>query len=180
VSYKGSSVNQGLLFIRKGPKNDAVNDAGGIPEHPVKRSPDHALLARMVLREGKSFTESALAAGYSATVAARGLKVLATKTKCVSDALARESEHLLKEQTKAITLDKLKPLAIIRLHAEITNPKSSNGMKAIELAGRFKETDWFVRNADVSLGVFMALGEQAPDPAAEVIDSYVEPEKSST
>lgn len=59
-----------------------------------------------------------------------------------------------------LSLDKLKPLAIKRLHSEIVNDKSPHGMKAIELAGRFKEADWFVRNADASVGVFVALGER--------------------
>lgn len=43
-------------------------------------------------------------------------------------------------------------------------------MKAIELAGRFKETDWWVRNADVQIGIFGSLAEAAP--AENVIDEY--------
>jgi hypothetical protein len=127
--------------------------------------PDYALLARMVMREGKSFTESAIAAGYSQSVAARGLKALAADSKPVAEAIRRETEAF------NISLDKLKPLAINRLHSEIVNPKSSLGMKAIELAGRFKETDWFVRNMDVNIGVFSALGEAGPaiDAVASVI-----------
>ncbi len=123
----------------------------------AQTKPDPATLARMVLREGKTFKDSALGAGYSLSVANAGLKVLLATSKRVSDAFRIESEKV------SISLDKLKPLAVNRLYQEIINPDSSNGMKAIELAGRFKETDWFVRNAEVTLGVFLGLGEQSPE-----------------
>lgn len=133
---------------------------------PEAKTPDYGLLAKMVITEGKTFKEGALAAGYSVSVAARGLKALMDDSKPVAEAVRRESERLM-------TLDKLKPLAVARLYSEITNPKSSQGIKAIELAGRFKETDWFVRNTDINIGVFTALGEAGPaiDAVANVIPS---------
>ncbi len=141
--------------------DESANTTNSLSE---RTGPDYGLLARMVIREGKSFKDSALAAGYSLSVACRGLKALVTDSKPVADAIRRETESF-------ITLDKLKPLAIQRLHAEIVNSKSSLGMKAIELAGRFKETDWFVRQTDVQIGVFAALGEAGPviDTVAGVI-----------
>lgn len=147
-----------------------------LPANPERSKgrmvPNYALLAQMVVREGKAFRESALAAGYSLTVAESGLKRLMERTKPVADAIRRESERLL-------TLDKLKPLAVARLYSEITNPRSSNGIKAIELAGRFKETDWWVRNVDVQVGVMAVLGDNAPLAAgADAITQYEEPEKT--
>lgn len=123
------------------------------------------MLARMVIREGKSFKESALAAGYSISLASRGLGFAVGCSAAIASAVERESAQL------TVGLDKLKPLAIRRLHDEIVNPKSSLGIKAIEVAGRFKETDWFVRNAEVNVGVFAALGEAGPaiDAVASVI-----------
>ena len=136
-----------------------------------RKLPDYDLLAKLVVIEGKPFKSSALAAGYSMSVAASGLKRLVETSGPVAEAIRRASDSLY------VGLDKLKPLAVKRLYEEIINPKSANGMKAIELAGRFKETDWFVRNAEVSLGVFMALGENPPDAASAAIEAYVEPEK---
>jgi hypothetical protein len=50
-------------------------------------------------------------------------------------------------------------------------------MKAIELAGRFKENDWFVRNADVQVGVMAVLGDsQAALSAKDSINSYIDVE----
>jgi hypothetical protein len=133
-------------------------------EPNLQRVKNPELLAKLVIAEGKPFYSSALAAGYSPGVAARGLKALCAYSSSASEAIRRESERL-------ISLDRLKPLAVQRLHAEIVNPKSSLGIKAIELAGRFKETDWFVRQTDVQIGVFAALGEAGPaiDSVAAVI-----------
>ena len=131
-----------------------------------RQPPNYELLARMVVREGKSFKESALAAGYSASVAAAGLKKLVGHSAPAAEAIKRESDRF-------ISLDKLKPLAVQRLHAEITNPRSSMGMKAIELAGRFKETDWFVRNSEVQVGIAVALGENNA-PEVNAIEAYQE------
>lgn len=130
---------------------------------PQPKNPD--LLAQRVIRERKQFAASALECGYSEATASKGLGALVRASSIVAAAVNRETAAL------AVDLGGLKPLAIQRLHAEIVNPKSSLGMKAIELAGRFKETDWFVRNADVQIGVFAALGEAGPaiDAVAAVI-----------
>ena len=86
----------------------------------------------------------------------------------------------IRRETEAITIARLtdlKPLAVKRLQDEIANPKSVAGMKAIELAGRFKENDWFVRNADVQVGVMAVLGDsQAAESAKNSITSYIDVE----
>ena len=129
---------------------------------PVVKDPDR--LAVMVLKEGKTFVYSAVQCGYSLNSAKKGQAWLIAHSKPVADAFRRVTASL------ALSLDKLKPLAVRRLHDEIINPKSSLGIKAIELAGRFKETDWFVRNVDVQIGVFASLGERSP--AEDTLETY--------
>ena len=124
---------------------------------------DYKLLARMMIREGKTFKESALAAGYSASTSALGLRRLLRESKPFAEVYNRESGAFL-------ALPALKPLAIRRLYTEIEDVTSSQGIKAIELAGRFKELDWWVRNVDVQIGVFASLGE--PSPAEDSLEAY--------
>jgi hypothetical protein len=135
--------------------------------NPPKRTPpDYALLARRVIREGKPFRHAAIEAGYSQNVADSGLKALMKSSKPVSEAIVRESEGL------NLSLDKLKPMAIMRLYREIADIDSSLGIKAIELAGKFKETDWFVRNSDGHMGVFLTVQDQTPDVTLDVLSDY--------
>lgn len=119
------------------------------------RIKDPQKLARMVIREGKTFVFSAMECGYAKSTAEQGQSYLIRASKQVADAFQKETESVMNE----ITVDKLKPLAVKRLHAEIVNPRSNQGMKAIELAGRFKETDWFVRAGEVNIGVFTQISE---------------------
>lgn len=67
--------------------------------------------------------------------------------------------------------NELKSMALNRLVTDISRGKSSGLEKSIDLLARFKEHDWLVRNADVQIGVFAALGEAGPviDAVAEVI-----------
>lgn len=82
----------------------------------------------------------------------------------LSDAIRHEEKRI------NVNMDRLKPLAINRLYHEILNVQSSNGMKAIELAGRFKETDWFVRNTETTLGILINMHETVPVSDNPVID----------
>lgn len=122
---------------------------------------------RSIVRDGKPFKESALAVGYSPSVAASGLKRLLRDSIPAAEAYNREINRFA-------DLASLKPMAVRRLYAEIIDMSSSLGMKAIELAGRFKETDWFVRNSEVQIGVFAALGEAGP--AIDAVASVIPPE----
>lgn len=120
-------------------------------------TPDYEGLARAVVIEGKPFKEQAVIYGYSPTVAARGPKHLLADSKPLADAFRRATESCM------VNIHQLKPLAISRLHREIINPVSSDGLKAIEIAGKFKETDWFVRNTDVQIGIFANLADDGLD-----------------
>lgn len=127
---------------------------------------DLELLAKLVIREGKDFKSSAIQAGYAPSVAARGMKALLDRSHAATDIFARESNNLL------TGVDRLKPLAIARLHTEISDLRRPGGLKAIEIAGRLKELDWFVRNVDVQVGIFQSFADASPDPAAESLDTY--------
>lgn len=142
----------------------ALDSLSAPPDGLLPRKPDYALLAKMLIREGKTFRESALAAGYSESVASRGLRALTCDSEPLAEAIRKEERNI------SVNMDRLKPLAINRLYHEILNVQSSNGMKAIELAGRFKETDWFVRNTETHLGVLINMTEIAPTPDNPVID----------
>lgn len=118
---------------------------------------DHTLLAKMHIREGKPFTECALAAGYTHSTALKGLRYLMAASLPLTEAIRKEWEAM------SIDVTRLKPVAVSRLYREIAAPDSPNAMKAIELAGRFRETDWFVRNTEVQLGIFMGMTDHVPD-----------------
>ena len=132
---------------------------------PSSKVYDHDLLARLVIREGRKFKEAAVLAGYAPTVAQNGLKALCAQSSLVSQAIDRETNACI------LGFEKHKPLAVRRLLAEITDLKRPAGIKAIEVLGRFKEADWFVRNVDVQIGIFNALGEPS-DPASDALSSY--------
>jgi len=126
---------------------------------------DHELLARLVIREGRKFREAAVLAGYAPTVAQNGLKALCAQSSLVSQAIEKETNACM------MGFEKHKPLAVRRLLAEITDLRRPAGIKAIEVLGRFKEADWFVRNVDVQIGIFNSLGEPS-DPASDALDAY--------
>src|SRR6266851_1632098 len=147
------------------PQTDGANALALQDDVQVRKTPNYALLARMMIREGKTFRDSAIAAGYSESVAGRGLRALMADSEPLAEAIRREEKNI------SVNMDRLKPLAINRLYHEILNPASNNGMKAIELAGKFKETDWFVRQSETNLGILINMGDAIPVPdEKQVID----------
>lgn len=149
-------------------ENAAVSARDRFPEASEKRPKDPQLLAKLVIREGKPFVTSAVDAGYSLSVARNGLKKLVSESASVAEACKAEWERI------NVGLDKLKPLAVQRLYREIIDNDSPYGMKAIELAGRFKETDWFVRNQEFQLGVFVNLAERPDSQQVNELDTFKE------
>jgi hypothetical protein len=136
-------------------------------ETKSRTRPDAAMLVRLLIRDGLPFTQSALSAGYSKHVANSGLKAILRKSRLVSETYAREMTRVTGN------LASLKPLAIRRLYSEIADNGSSQGIKAIELAGRFKETDWWVRGQDIQIGVFQAFaGESLELEEESTLDAY--------
>ena len=127
----------------------------------IRKRGDPEILARLVIRENKPFKHSAIQAGYSAALAGRGLGFAINCSAAIATAVEKETKRL------SANLAALKPIAIQRLYDEIVREDSAGGLKAIEIAGRFKETDWFVRSVDVQVGVFAAISADAPIPPAE-------------
>src|SRR5258707_2847677 len=136
------------------PQNEQPDSASQAePATPVysKRSTERAnRAAHLYYAEGKSFQEAMLGAGYSKTVAKQGPKFMLGHSVGLRAAFERASrQHLRPEQ--------LKTLAIHRLAQEIANPKRTDGVKPIEVLGKMKEFDWFVRSSDVQIGIFASL-----------------------
>jgi len=131
---------------------------------PTPKTPDYALLARLVIREGKQFYASALTAGYSESVARRGMRACMEDSKPMTEAVKRESESF------PIKVDSLRPMALKRLYFELLDPMSSNGMKAVELTGRLKELDMFVRNSETNIGILIGMHDtpSTPDDAIDI------------
>lgn len=53
----------------------------------------------------------------------------------------------------------VKNVAKYRLFDDVVKAKDSGVTRQIELLGRMKEHDWFVRNTDVQIGVFASLAD---------------------
>jgi autotransporter translocation and assembly factor TamB len=143
--------------------------ASGVQPFPVysKRSTEKAnRAAHLYFAEGKSFQEAMLGAGYSKTVAKQGPKFMLGHSVGLRAAFERASkQHLRPEQ--------LKTLAIHRLAQEIANPKRTDGVKPIEVLGKMKEFDWFVRSADVHVGVFAALLDPETGPPIDTAEAAI-------
>ena len=139
------------------------NDANDTAQTVVSENgPNPETVARLVVREGKSFYYSALAGGYAETIARRGLKAWLLDSKRCNEAFRRETDKV------SAKLDTLKPHAVNRLFYEITDfENGSNGLRAIEIAGKFKETDWFVRSSELNLGMFVSLTDESPDESID-------------
>lgn len=146
---------------------DTQPDSGADP-FPVysKRSTEKAnRAAHLYYAENKSFRDAMLGAGYSQTVAKQGPKFMLRHSVGLRAAFERASkQHLRPEQLKA--------LAVHRLAQEIASPKHTDGVKPIEVLGKMKEYDWFVRNSDTNLGILVALAESSPNEESQDIDEY--------
>jgi hypothetical protein len=141
-----------------------TSDAKPVPIYSKRSTEKANRAAHLYYAEGKSFQEAMLGAGYSETVAKQGPKMMLRHSVGLRAAFERASkQHMRPEQ--------LKTLAIHRLAQEIANPRHTDGVKPIEVLGKMKEFDWFVRSADIQVGIFAALAEPLPLDAS-IIESY--------
>lgn len=123
-----------------------------IPEHSHKASSRANRAADLYFAEGKSFRAAMLESGYSPSIAAQGPKYNLRRNVSLRRAFeAASHNHLRPEQ--------LKMLAVHRLASEIANPKRTDGVKPIEVIGKMKDFDWFVRGPDLQVGIFASLAE---------------------
>lgn len=133
----------------------------------------HKKLVRGMLKDGKSFKASALEAGYSPTVAKQGLAFMRRHSVGV------DAEFIEQSKQMSYTPGELMALSKGRLVSDITRGKSSGCERAIEVLGKFKDLDWFVRNADVQIGIFAGLTD---DDSAKTLEATALPDtdKSTT
>jgi hypothetical protein len=127
----------------------------GISQDMVSPNDKQLKVAREVLQQGKPFMDSALNAGYSKHVAARGGKSLIRQSKGWNAAFIRAAQE--------IKLDgqMLKNIITYRLVSDVTQGKDSGVTRQAELIGRLKEVDAFVRNTDIQIGVFASLADDS-------------------
>lgn len=110
-------------------------------------------LAEGVILEGKSFRQSALDVGYSESTANKGAAVYTKGRPGLQSAfITVANEAMLDTET-------VKNVAKYRLFDDVVKAKDSGVTRQIELLGRMKEHDWFVRNTDVQIGVFASLAD---------------------
>jgi len=136
--------------------NQDSRDANGAQETKPENAGkvfDHSKLARLVITERKPFRTSAVACGFSESVADHGMKALLRDSQVFRDAVNAEWQKI------CASVDRLKPVAVARLYTEIADIESPYGIRAIEIAGKFKETDWFVRNSETNIGIFAQMVE---------------------
>ena len=118
-----------------------------------------------LLREGKSWRQACLLSGYSLSAANRGPKSYFAG----SPGMRREFTRLVEEDP--YSPDVTRKIAKNRLTKAVVEGRSSNVVREIELLGRFRDHDWWVRSAEVQVGVFSAIMEPHPDMN---IDAYKE------
>jgi len=128
--------------------------------HDRPISEKHRLLAHLMLKDGKPFRTAALEAGYSQNTADAGPADMIERCPGFAQALKEESKQIPASQDA-------QALAVNTLITDLRNGKSRGLERTIEVLGKFKVYDWFVRNSDMQLGVFLGLTEQNPDPLAE-------------
>jgi hypothetical protein len=148
------------------------NEENSTVQSTPAKTRDAKLLAKLVIRDGKTFKASAIQAGYAPSTASKGAKFLCNESAEVAEAFATETEAI-----STLALKKLKPSAIKRLAYEIENTRSSLGMKAIELAGRFRESDWWVHNNEVQVGIFNSIGSVGAGEVSQTIEAYRQEEE---
>lgn len=148
------------------PENTPPSQRAPKTRHPRGPTPLHRTVAQLMVHEGKSFKQAAITAGYSPKTAGRGPADLADRSPSFGIALAEETRKLPNPQ-------ELLALSVNSLVADIRAGRSRGLEKTIETLGRFKLHDWFVRNSDTQLGVFLAFGEQTPETADQA-ETYKE------
>lgn len=120
-----------------------------------------------LIRDGMSWRQACIKSGYSLATANRGPRGYMENKPGVQKDFARAAEEA------SYKPEFVKKAVTHRLMTAIIEGKSSEVAREAELLGKFKEHDWFVRNADVNIGVFASLAEDPPDPT--ILDGACQP-----
>lgn len=130
------------------------------PVGPIPRPSDaHRKLAKLLLRDRIPFRTAAVECGFSQNTADNGPAAMRDSTPGFAIALAEESKRIPSPE-------ELKALAVHTLAYDLTKGQSRGLERTIELLGRFKENDWFVKSQDTQIGVLIDL-DVSPDKTAE-------------
>jgi len=122
-----------------------------------KRAPSkrQIAVAQDVILQGKSFRQASLDAGYAETVANQGPSTALKNHPLLAHAFVLASKQA------DLNVETVKQVAKYRLFDDVVKAKDSGVTRQIELLGRMKEHDWFVRNTDVQIGVFASLADDS-------------------
>jgi len=120
-------------------------------QHSAQHQQSRSARRAKLLRDGHSWRSACLLSGYSLSAANRGPKNYFEG----SPGVRREFTRLVEEE--AYSPDVTRKIAKNRLTKAVVEGKSSNVAREIELLGRFKEHDWWVRASDVQVGIFGQL-----------------------
>lgn len=104
-----------------------------------------------LLREGLSWRQACLRSGYSLSAANRGPRSYFQGSPGVRREFARLAED------EPYSPDLTRKIAKNRLTKSVLEGKPSNVAREIELLGRLREHDWWVRASDVQVGIFAQL-----------------------
>jgi len=125
-----------------------------------------------LLKEGKSWRQACLLAGYSVSAANRGPKSYFAG----SPGVQREFMRLVEDEP--YSPDVTRKIAKNRLTKAVLEGKPTNVAREIELLGRLREHDWWVRASDVQVGIFAQLCDpethQRIRAQAKAIDDYAD------
>jgi len=131
-----------------------------------------------LLRDGHSWRSACILSGYSLSAANRGPKGYFEG----SPGVRREFARLLEEE--AYSPDQTRKIAKNRLTNSVVEGKPSNVAREIELLGRFKEHDWWVKPSEVQLGIFAYLcdpeARQRISAQVKAMDDYADEDNAPT
>jgi hypothetical protein len=137
---------------------------------------DRRMKRARLVRDGLSWRQACLQAGYSLSVANKG-------PRGYSGADGHNRLGLLKDFERAAEEavwkpDQLKKIVTHRLATAVIEGKASMVAREAELIGRMREVDLFVRNADVQVGIWGILStpeaSQTLDVEARTLDAHKE------
>jgi hypothetical protein len=127
-----------------------------------------------LLREGLSWRQACLRSGYSVSAANRGPKSYFEG----SPGVRREFARLAEDEPYSPTMTR--KIAKNRLAKAVLEGKPSNVAREVELLGRFKEHDWWIRSAETQVGIFASFCDAEMDDTAKSLDAYREMEDASS
>jgi hypothetical protein len=142
-------------------------------KRPIKLEDRRMKRARLV-RDGLSWRQACLQAGYSLSVANKGPRGYSGADGHSRPGLLKDFERAAEEAVWKP--DQLRKIVTHRLAKAIIEGKPSTVAREAELIGKMKEVDLFVRNAEVQVGIWGILSTpeagQMLDNMDKILDDY--------